>query len=51
MKDEKDALSFHFYHFVAFYDVSNLDIVEIIDVQTALISGGNFLHIVLKPFQ
>lgn len=37
--------------FVGFDDIAYLDVIEIIDIQTTFIAGGNLFHIILEPFQ
>ena len=43
--------TFHFYHFVRFYNVPHFDVVEILDVQTTFEALTDFLRIVLKSLQ
>ena len=43
--------TFDFLDLVGFDNVAFLDVVEVLDAKTAVVSGGNFLDVVLASFQ
>lgn len=44
-------LTLNFGFFVTLYDITNLNVVEVIYVQSAFISGSYFLHVILEAFE
>lgn len=49
--DRRSKFCFDLNALVSFNDVAYFDVVELVDVQTAFVAFGNFLHVFLKAFE